>query len=195
MAVWKCIVGKGFTAPDFQQYVAAIHLEAWRPQFVVVHNTQHPTLSEWRQKPGEEHLQDLQTYYRDQMHWSAGPHLFVADDLIWVFTSLTTPGVHSPSWNAISWGVEIVGDYDLEPFTDATRENVVTALACLHERAGLDPQTLRIHKEDLKTTHTYCPGKNIVKTDLIGWVMQRLDMKSAGNAAPKNVTANSDSNL
>ena len=24
-----------------------------------------------------------------------GPHLFVADDLIWVFTPLPTPGIHS----------------------------------------------------------------------------------------------------
>src|SRR5215467_4483890 len=115
MPPWKGIVGQGFTAADFQSYAAGIQLESWVPQFVVVHNTQIPKLSDWHKKPGEQHMQELQHYYRDQMHWSGGPHLFVADDLIWVFTPLTVPGVHSPSWNAISWGVELIGDYDVEP--------------------------------------------------------------------------------
>lgn len=174
MPAWKGIVGKGFTANEFQGYVRTIQLNDWHPQFVVVHNTQMPKLSDWHKKPAEQHLLDLQNYYRDQMHWSAGPHLFVADDLIWAFTPLNTAGVHSPSWNAISWGVEIVGDYDLEPLSDGTRENAVTVLAELHTLGALDPQTMRIHKEDPKTTHTYCPGKNIVKADLIQWVTARL---------------------
>lgn len=189
MPQWKDIVGKGFTSSDFEQYVKTIRLEAWRPQFVVVHNTQAPKLSDWHKKPGEEHLQDLQNYYRDQMHWSAGPHLFIADDLIWVFTPLTTPGVHSPSWNAISWGVEIVGDYDLESLGDGTRENAVTALAALHALAGLDPQSLHIHKEDPKTTHTYCPGKNIVKADFIQWIMEQLTQKERAALRSENVSS------
>jgi hypothetical protein len=67
-----------------------------------------------------------------------------------------------------------VGDYDLEPLTEGTRTNAVVALASLHALAGLDPQTLRIHKEDPKTTHTYCPGKNIVKADLIQAITHHL---------------------
>lgn len=59
-------------------------------------------------------MQNLQSYYRDTMKWSGGPHLFVADDLVWAFTPLTVPGVHSPSWNNVSWGVELVGDYSTE---------------------------------------------------------------------------------
>lgn len=178
MSTWKGIIGRGFTALDFQTYAAGIQMESWRPQFVVVHNTQLPKLSDWHQKPGEEHMQDLQRYYRDTMHWSGGPHLFVADDLIWVFTPLTLPGVHSPSWNAISWGVELVGDYDIEPLSNGTRENAISALAALHTLAGLAPQSLRIHKEDPKTTHTYCPGKNIIKADLIRWITERLAQRS-----------------
>lgn len=185
MPPWKGIVGRGFTAAEFQKYVSTVRLEGWRPEFAVVHNTQTPTLSEWHQKSGEEHMQDLTAYYRDKMHWSAGPHLFIADDLIWVYTPLNTAGVHSPSWNAISWGVELVGDYDLEPLSEGTRENAVTALACLHGLAGLDPQTLRIHKEDPKTTHTYCPGKNIVKADFIRWISERLARSTGVAGAPE----------
>ncbi|HKE30231.1 MAG TPA: peptidoglycan recognition family protein [Candidatus Angelobacter sp.] len=179
MPPWKGIVGRGFSAADFEDYAATVELNVWQPQFVVVHNTQVPRLSDWHKIPGEQHMKDLESYYRDTQHWSAGPHLFVADDLIWVFTPLNTPGVHSPSWNAISWGVEIVGDYDIEPLTDGTRENAITALAALHQLAGLDPQGLHIHKEDPKTTHTFCPGRNIVKSDFIQWITDRMDHNAA----------------
>jgi hypothetical protein len=53
--------------------------------------------------------------------WSAGPHLFIADHLIWVFTALGTRGVHSPSWNAI-WWVELVGDYSTEDLSVSSRK-------------------------------------------------------------------------
>ena len=117
---------------------------------------------------------NLQSYYRDQMKWSAGPHLFVADDLIWVFTPLTTSGIHSPSWNAISWGVEIVGEYDDETFGGGVRTTAIDALAALHQWRGLDPLTLHFHKEDPLTTHKNCPGKNIVKSELISAIQSRL---------------------
>src|SRR5262245_65423680 len=111
-------------------------------------------------------MQGLQSYYRDQQQWSAGPHLFVADDVIWAFTPLNVSGVHSPSWNAISWGVELVGDYATEPFGDAVRNNAVVAVAGLHKLAGLDHYTLRLHREDTLTTHKFWPGNNDGKTEL-----------------------------
>jgi hypothetical protein len=37
MPAWKGIVGKGFTAADFEQYAQTIQLTVWRPQFVVLH--------------------------------------------------------------------------------------------------------------------------------------------------------------
>lgn len=174
MPVWKGIVGRGFTAAEFIEYVTTIQFSVWRPQFVVVHNTYIPSLAEWHSVAGTERMQGFQSYYRDQMLWSAGPHLFVADDLIWAFTPLNLSGVHSPSWNAISWGVELVGDYSKEQFASPLRDNAVTALAALHQLAGLDPHTLRLHKEDPKTTHKNCPGPNVAKADLIGWIIDAM---------------------
>src|SRR6266851_1193049 len=116
MAQWKGIVGHGFTPEEFDHYVASLIFGAWRPQFVVLHNTASPRLSQWHSVPGVQRMRGLETYYRDTQGWSAGPHLFVADDLIWVFTPLTTSGVHAPSWNHVSWGVEMVGDDTVEPF-------------------------------------------------------------------------------
>lgn len=184
MPAWKGIVGQGFTAADFNAYLATITFTSWRPQFVVLHNTFIPTLAQWHNASGQARMQGLQSYYRDTMHWSAGPHLFVADDLIWVFTPLTTSGVHSPSWNAISWGVEMVGDYSTEPFGPAVRGNAVSALAGLHQLVGLDPNTLHFHKEDPKTTHKDCPGKNVIKPDMIQAVADRMAANEPGEHTP-----------
>ncbi len=161
----------------------------WRPQFVVLHNTFIPKLAEWHSVAGLQRMKGLEHFYRDIQGWSAGPHLFVADDLIWAFTPLNTPGVHSPSWNAISWGVELVGDYAVEQLIPTLKENAISALAALHSSIGLDPNGLRLHKEDPKTTHKGCPGANIVKADVIQWIADRMAATNAGDHDPA-ATAN-----
>lgn len=160
MTAWKGTVAKGFTRAAFAEYVSTIHFAGWIPEFVVLHNTQDPTLAEWHDEPGARRMETLAEYYRDGQKWSGGPHLFVADDLIWVFTPLTVAGVHSPSWNAISWGVETVGNFDHETLEGEQLENLIDALRCLHRLAGFTGPQLRLHKDDPKTTHTYCPGAN-----------------------------------
>jgi hypothetical protein len=184
MPVWKGIVGQGFTATGFNDYLATVTFSMWRPQFVVVHNTYIPSLLKWHEVSGHQRMLGFESYYRDQMHWSAGPHLFVADDLIWVFTPLNTSGIHSPSWNAISWGVELVGDFSKEPFIGPARDNAVFALAALHKLAGLDPQALRLHKEDIKTTHKNCPGPNVIKAELIQRISDRMAADQPGDHSP-----------
>jgi hypothetical protein len=184
MPAWKGIVGQGFTATEFNSYLAKVAFSIWRPQFVVVHNTFIPSLADWHSVSGHRRMEGFQSYYRDQMHWSAGPHLFVADDLIWVFTPLNTSGIHSPSWNAISWGVELVGDYSKEPFAAPVRDNAVSVLAALHLAAGLDPHTLRLHKEDPETTHKSCPGPHVVKADLVQAISDRMAPEQSGEHIP-----------
>jgi hypothetical protein len=181
---WKGIVGRRFRSQEFEAYVGSLRFTDWRPQFVVVHNTSEPRLSQWHSTPGEQRMRNLENYYRNVQGWSAAPHLFIADDLIWVFAPLTTSGVHSPSWNAMSWGVEMIGEFEEELFALAVRENTVDALATLHACAGRDPRTLRFHKEDTKTTHKECPGKNVDKNDLISRVKERLSAKDAGEHIP-----------
>ncbi len=183
MPQWKGIVGTGYNASQFETYVRGLHFDLWRPQFVVLHNTSAPRLSQWHSTPGHQRMLNLEHFYRDEQKWSAGPHLFVADDLIWVFTPLTTSGRHSPSWNLISWGVEMVGEYQVEPFGDAVRNNTVAALTTMHALMGLDPATLRFHKEDPATTHKSCPGKNVKKTDIIQRVTAALQAR-AGEEHP-----------
>lgn len=179
MTAWKGIVGRGFTAAAFADYVAELSFPAWRPDFVVLHHTGAPTLAQWRDgPPAAQRLQNLVHYYRDELGWSAGPHLFVAPDLIWAFTPLTTSGVHSPSWNDVSWGVEMVGNYSLEAFDQGpgalVAANTIAAMAILHNRLGLDPATLEFHREDPLTMHKECPGTKVDKAAIIARLQSAL---------------------
>ncbi|MET4315881.1 N-acetylmuramoyl-L-alanine amidase [Bradyrhizobium sp. RT4b] len=176
---WRPIVGRGFTAAEFKDYVAGLRMTGWRPSFVVVHNTSAPSAAlyrQWQARPGwtgEQWMRNLESYYKG-MGWQAGPHLFVAVDKIWAFSPLTSPGTHSPAWNSRTWGVETVGEFESEPFTGGVRDNLISALATLHTFAGLDPvdyakgvRGLHFHKEDPVTTHKTCPGRNMVKAELV----------------------------
>ena len=172
---WKGIVNRAFTPQQFAYYVASLTFPLWRPQFVVLHNSGAPTLSQWRSSSisPQQRILDLEHFYRDRKGWSAGPHLVIAADFIWAFTSLTTSGVHSASWNSVAWGVEMVGNYDLEDFSQgpgaAVAANTVFALATLFTTLSLNPQMLKFHKEDPKTTHD-CPGRNVDKASMIARV-------------------------
>jgi hypothetical protein len=191
---WKPIIGKSFTPDQFEAYVAGLKFGLWRPRFVVVHNTSAPDAKTWQgwqtRKPpvtDEKWAQNLVGYYRDQQKWSAGPHLFVTPKGILVFSPLTGPGVHSPAWNSISWGVETVGEFQTDPFTGPIRDNLVAALAILHAAAGLQPlpyergvRGLHFHREDPLTSHKSCPGKNMVKADLVKAVQAEILRRHPG---------------
>jgi len=182
MSAWRGIVGKAFSPGQFIDYVQQTVFHGWQPRFVVLHSTGAPTLEQYkgyatRPHPvtDEQWLLNLQGYYRDQMKWSAGPHLFVTPQKILAFTPLNVPGTHSPSWNGVSWGMEMVGDYQVELFDAQVKENAVNALAVLHAKLGLDPHGLKYHCEDPLTTHKECPGKNVgPKADMIAAIEASL---------------------
>jgi hypothetical protein len=45
-------------------------------------------------------------------------------------------------------GVELVGDYSTEQIVPGLKANAISALATLHGVLGIDPSTLRLHRED-----------------------------------------------
>ncbi len=116
MAGWKGIVGESFSAKDFDSYCHTLQWTAWRPSFIALHNTASPSLAQRPKGLTKQHIKNLKSFYRDEQGWKAGPHLFVDDKQIWVFTPLTVSGVHSPSWNKTALGLEMLGDYDSEIF-------------------------------------------------------------------------------
>lgn len=182
------LVGKCFpTAAEFMAYLEGIQFGAWRPRFVTMHHTGAPNLATWRgwqtrAKPvsDEQWMKNLAAYYGNEMKWSAGPHFFFTPNNFCVLSPPTARGVHAVSFNAMSWGVECVGDFDVEKFDGAVRDKYVEGLACLHLATGLalEPyergvRGLHFHRDDPKTTKT-CPGKGVQKADVIARVKAKM---------------------
>lgn len=174
------IVGRRFSDDEFESYVAGLALGRWKPEFIVLHNTAVPSLAQRPNGFTSQHIQNLHGFYLGK-GWSGCPHLFVDQHGIWVLNPLTRKGVHSPSWNAVSWGVEMLGEYGSEPFDTGpgalVRDHAVSALATLCRKGGFGPDTIRFHKEDPKTTHTSCPGQNVRKDRILAAVAEALQPK------------------
>jgi hypothetical protein len=94
--------------------------------------------------------------------WYSGPHLFIFPTGIYVATSLTIRGTHSPTFNKNMFGVEMIGDYEHEELPDEIKNLTASAISVLYSFMGLLPTevNLRFHFEDPRTTHP-CPGKNV----------------------------------
>jgi hypothetical protein len=163
---WKGIIGQNFTPESFLEYMRGLVWNLWQPDFIVLHHTAVPSLSQRANGFNSASMSGLQRYYRDELGWSAGPHLFVDDQPagIWVFTPLTTPGVHAKSFNGRSLGLEMLGNYDVENFDSGrgarVRDNAVVAIAILTMALGIDPDGMMCHRDEPNTTKT-CPGNNV----------------------------------
>ena len=186
MAGWKGIVGEAFSARDFDAYCHTLQWTAWRPSFIALHNTASPSLAQRPNGLTKQHIKNLETFYRDKQGWKAGPHLFVDDHQIWVFTPLTVSGVHSPSWNKTARGIEMLGNFETEAFASGrglkVRKNALAAMATLCAILGLDPNGMRLHREDPAATHA-CPGKNVRKLEVIQEVIALMAQRHDGEHA------------
>jgi hypothetical protein len=184
MSNWKGIVGRSFTTSEFDRYCHELEWHTWRPSFIVLHNTAIPSLAQRPNGFTQQHMRNLEAFYRDKQKWRAGPHLFIDDRNIWVFTPLTVSGTHSPSWNKIALGIEMLGDYETESFDTGrgaqVRANTVAAIATLTAILGLDPESMKVHREDQLTTHK-CPGKNVRKLEVIQAVQDLLVERHGGD--------------
>ena len=186
MAGWKGIVGKAFTAKEFDVFCHELQWTAWRPSFIALHNTASPSLAQRPNGLTQQHIKNLEAFYRDKQKWKAGPHLFVDDRQIWAFTPLTVSGTHSPSWNKTALGIEMLGDFESEAFDSGrglkVRKNAVAAMATLCAILGLDPNGIKLHREDPLTTHA-CPGKNVRKLAVIQEVIELMAQRHDGDHA------------
>ena len=190
-------VKRGFSQEGFKDYVQSLVFGAWRPSKIVWHNTAAPSLAQWIKSakadqaqgltPGISRIKSLEKFFHDDNHWSGCPHLFVANDVIWVMNPLTAPGVHSPSWNSTSIGIEMIGDFSVEDDDSGeglkVKQNTIFATAVLCSLFGLEPkEAIFLHKQDPKTTHD-CPGKNIA-IDKLSMISAVSDLMAGGEHVP-----------
>jgi GH24 family phage-related lysozyme (muramidase) len=187
---WKGGFDRSFSASEFREYVGTLVWNRWRPSSITIHHTGAPSLAQWLATPvpgnpnptmlqrEKTRMVNLEHYYKNQQKWSSGPHLFIGER-IWLGTPLTMAGTHAVSFNATSIGIEIAGNYDVEHLDGLVRENSIAALAILHEALGLEPETIKFHRDDPRTTKT-CPGRNIKKSDIIRDVQEYMAADNPG---------------
>lgn len=159
---WGGIVGRQLKPTEIHDYVSTIKWDKWKPDFIVVHNTAAPSLASRPNGFTAQGIKNLESYYKNDRGWPSGPHFFVDDNSVWVFSPPNARGTHSPSWNGVAIGIEMLGDYSVEEFTSGrgakVRSNTVTLVASLLKCLGLPASAWRYHNQDPKTDHD-CPGK------------------------------------
>jgi N-acetylmuramoyl-L-alanine amidase-like protein len=202
--------GRALTIEQFATHCAGYNFGSVPPDYVVLHHTANPDASwaplssdvrtKWdRNEHGMSEAQiklkrklqldGIMHYYRDTLHWNAGPHLFCDDKYIWLFTPMYDVGIHAASGNSYrdskkklhySIGIEVVGYYEHVRWPEKVAHNVGMALAILRRRLGtfsLDyrPGPLnapQAHVGSISSHRDYnkpsCPGKAITEAFYVG---------------------------
>lgn len=165
------IIGECLSADEFVRYVERLDFPDPLPTRIFLHHTWKPTPETWQGLPT---ILGMKAYYERQLWrdsqgrlhegWTAGPHLFVAPDGIWLFSDLRYDGVGVYGHNYRSRHLEMVGDYDLSRPSGPILENSIAALGILHERLGLDVRRLNFHRD---FSNKSCPGWAVTKEWII----------------------------
>lgn len=189
------------TPSEFLDYLDDIRFGAWRPRFVTVHHTGAPTLANWyawqkRKVPvtDEQWLRNLAAYYGNELGWSSAPHFFFTPEHYCVLSPPWKRGVHAASFNGLSWGVEMVGNFDVEAFPAELQQRYIDGIACLHLATGLKVlpfqqgvQGMHFHRNDPRTTKT-CPGLKINQPWLAGQVIAAIERITNQEAPAEQVS-------
>ena len=157
------IVNRRLDLQEFEKYIADYDFSA-PPDKLVIHHTWRPEKDKWA---GSRSVQELKNYYEEK-NWPAGPHLFVADDGIWLFSPMRRDGIHAAGLNRGSIGIEVVGNYDYEKWTGQTKKNALGVIRLLMNRLNISRQNIFFHRE---VTQKTCPGKAITKE----WLFVELE--------------------
>lgn len=154
------IINKKLSLEDFKAYISSFNFSPLNPTKIVLHHTWRPTVEEWQ---GQKSINSLKTFY-EAKGWSAGPHLFISEDGIWLFSPMNIVGVHAAAGNTKSIGIEIVGDYDNQVWTGKTKENVLGALKALMQKLNIKEGAIHFHREYSPKS---CPGNAITRELII----------------------------
>lgn len=183
------IIGKKLSRKEFTAYIADKNFGSLPPDKIVLHHTWRPTKEQWK---GEASIEGLKNYY-EGIRWSDGPHIFVAEDGIWLFTDMYNVGIHAGKLNATwmkdgktyemykpprevknpklicySIGVEVVGDYDIDLWSGETKKNALHVISELCKILKIGNDKIFYHSD---VSSKSCPGTAIKKE----WLFKELE--------------------
>lgn len=171
-------------------HIASIKLKTWEPKFVVLHNTDKPSVKDWlAYTPGQRKSwgDNLNIYYK-QLGWHSGVHWACTPSGYTIeLCDPTEDGISASCFNHLgAYGVEMIGNFENggDQFNSGagveTREEAINLLAALHNRFNWDPadyvygvKGLHFHKECLADHHP-CPGSLVDKNYIIARVKLRM---------------------
>lgn len=166
------VIGQCLDKIEFTKYVKDYSFGTIPPNRIVLHHTWKPTKVMWN---GKHSIAGLKTYYEGK-GWQTGPHLFIADDGIWLFTPFYDVGVHAGTGNATykskfsdrrfngyigvkgagNWkwqlesysiGIEMVGNYDSKRPSGKTWDNTLHVIKTLMEELKMPHDALKFHRD------------------------------------------------
>lgn len=156
-------IGEAKTGQQFIDYVHSYDFGSVPPTFVVIHNTAAPDASwaplngnpstKWdRNEAGlssdqikakrKPQLDAIKNYYVG-LGWESGPHLFIDERWIWLFTPMYDLGTHAKSGNAYhdaagqlhySIGIETVGYFQHNGWPDSMQKLLQIAVQSIQSR-------------------------------------------------------------
>ncbi|NLG51592.1 MAG: N-acetylmuramoyl-L-alanine amidase [Chloroflexi bacterium] len=183
------IDGRVMGVDEFVRYVEGLQFAPPLPTRIFLHHTWKPTPETWR---GRSTILGMKAYYEKQLWtdsqgrvhegWTAGPHLFIAPDGIWLFSDLRYDGVGVYGHNYRTRHIEMVGDFDASLPSGAVLDQTVAALGILHERLGLDIRKLNFHRDFSDKT---CPGRAVTKEWIIPKVAAWIEEYRRKKATPE----------
>jgi hypothetical protein len=157
-------IGKGLTADEFASYVQSYNFGKIPPDYVVLHQTANPCMqaaaypggrawdADEAGKTDEQIYQKrlggllgMREYYRLRLQWDRGPHLYIDERYIWLFTPMYEVGIHAKEGNSYrdgteqlhySIGIEVIGYYEHTAWSEPVARMVGHAVATLKRQLG-----------------------------------------------------------
>lgn len=157
------VINRCLSRKEFEKYIRNKKIIR-KIDKVVLHHTSD-TLGEWKRR--EVSIDYYKKLYESRK-WTAGPHLFIAPEGIYLFTDIDIQGIHANSGNRGSIGVEMIGNYDKELPYGKIWSNTKKALKILLDKFNLKLKDIHFHRE--YNPKKSCPGRAVTKK----WIKRQL---------------------
>lgn len=173
---------------EFQWYLTSVWM-GWAGM-VVLHHTWKPVEADWR---GPASMSGLRRHYLQVENgtWDSGPHLFLVKgapdphhDGIWMGTPLWRSGIAAGPCNRTGVMVEVVGDFDEQPWPPVLESLVYDVSAALVRKLKIQVTqgTVKGHRECLPNKS--CPGNAIDMDEVREELRRRMAVPSAPAGPP-----------